>query len=331
VEGEPAGDAALDAVVGESGLRGFAARVGPANRTWRRGAGSYLVYSVTKSFVGALFVRLAETGALDLDDPLARWLADARVPAAVTLRHLLLHTSGVPDYARVPEYAAAVRASPGRPWSDEELLGRALAVGVDFAPGDGWAYSNTGYLLLRQVAERVMPAGLDAALRAHVLEPLGLRATRVAEEPSDLLDLVPGTSAEVGEGVQDVRGRYHPRWVGHRALVSTADDLHLFWSAVARGAFEPLVDPARFVSVGFDAPGFARAGYGLGVMADPESDLGVVVGHGGGGPGYGAGCFAAVVPSSDPVVAVLLASGDGKPLVQETALRLLRVAVEARR
>ena len=63
---------------------------------------------------------------LDLEAPVASWIDDGRLPRA-SLRQLLNHTSGIPDYGRLPEYAAAVRDTPSEPWSDEELLARSLA------------------------------------------------------------------------------------------------------------------------------------------------------------------------------------------------------------
>ena len=79
---------------------------------------------------------------LDPEAPVATWIDEARLPRA-TLRQLLNHTSGIPDYGRLSEYVAAVRETPSEPWSDEEVLARALAASTDFEPGHGWAYSNT--------------------------------------------------------------------------------------------------------------------------------------------------------------------------------------------
>jgi CubicO group peptidase (beta-lactamase class C family) len=88
-----------------------------------------------------------------------------------------------------------------------------------------------------------------------------------------------------------------------------------------------MLEPRTFVPIGFDAPGFVRPCYGLGVMADPENPLGAVVGHGGGGPGYAAAVFAA--PRAD-TVAIVLAADESYP-AQETALELLTAAVRGRR
>jgi D-alanyl-D-alanine carboxypeptidase len=269
----------------------------------------YLVYSITKSVIAASYLFLDDEGKLSLDDPLEAHLADPRLPDA-TLRQLLDHTSGVPDYGRLPEYHEAVRTRPSEPWDDDELLTRALALGLDFAPGAGWAYSNTGYLLLRRILDGF--GGLDP-----VVQRLGLRDTRVAESPGDLRHIVPGLSATLGG---DVRGVYDPRWVGHRALISTCADLHVFWTWAAGSR---LADPASFVEIGFPAPGFARPSYGLGVMADPGSPLGTVIGHGGGGPGYAAAAFVVRRAGTESVTAVVLHSDDAASGVEQDALRLL--------
>ena len=277
-----------------------------------------LVYSVTKAFLGVLCLRLE----LDLSAPAANWIDDARLPRA-TLRQLLNHTSGIPDYGRLPEYGSAVRDHPGRPWSDEELLARSLACGVDFAPGAGWAYSNTGYLLVRRILDAAAPGGFAGALQRELLDPLELADTSLALEPADLDGLVPGVSTQIGPGRQDVRGRYHPRWVGHRTLASTVADQRRFWTALAGGELCDLSQLTEAVEIGFDAPGFVRPSYGLGVMTDPGRPDGLLIGHGGGGPGYVAAAFALVRERDGPLVAVELSGGE-RADVQAKALDALR-------
>lgn len=278
--------------------------------------GRHLVYSVTKTFLGVLCLRLE----LDLDAEVATWIHDARLPRT-TLRELLTHTSGIPDYCRLPEYAAAVRTRPSDPWDDDELLARALARGPDFEPGDGWAYSNTGFLLVRRIVDAAAAEGFAATLQRELLGPLRLADTSLALELSDLDDLVPAGSSQLGDGARDVRGLYHPCWVGHRTLASTADDQRRFWTALAAGELCDLDKLTDSVEIGFEAPGFARPSYGLGIMTDPDWPGGMLVGHGGGGPGYAAAAFALL--RSDPAVAILLSSRENEP-VQETALDLLR-------
>ncbi|MFL5249467.1 MAG: serine hydrolase domain-containing protein [Myxococcales bacterium] len=282
------------------------------------GNGHHLVYSVTKTFIGVLCLRLE----LDLEAPVAIWLEDARLPAA-SLRQLLNHTSGIPDYARLPEYARAVRECPAEPWTDEELLARALDGGCDFEAGQGWAYSNTGYLLVRRILEAAAPGGFAGALERELLRPLGLDATWLALELEDLHGLVPARSTQVGAVPQDVRGRYHPCWVGHRTLVSTVADQRRFWTALASGELCDLERLTESVEIGFEAPGFVRPSYGIGVMTDPGRSDGLLIGHGGGGPGYVAACFALLRERDDPLVAIEL-SGDERVDVQAKALDALQ-------
>ena len=178
--------------------------------------------------------------------------------------------------------------------------------------GECWAYSNTGYLLLRRLLDG--HGGL-----ATFLPQLGLDGTTVAEGIEDLDEAVPAPSALLLEGVDDVRTVYDPRWVGHRTLVARAEDLVGFW----RNLPPEMLDPETFVSIGADAPGFVRPCYGLGVMVDPGSPLGTVVGHGGGGPGYATGVFA--VAAAD-AVAIVLAADERFP-AQRAALELLSSAL----
>lgn len=252
----------------------------------------YPVYSVTKTAVAAAVLLLAREGQIELD----------------SVRRLLDHTSGVHDYGSLPEYHEVVRKQPGSAWADDEFLARTAAAGPQFEPGEGWAYSNTGYLLLRQLLDE--HGGLAA-----FLPRLGLGDATVAERAHDFAAAVPAPSALLLDGVDDVRGVYDPRWVGHRTLVGRAEDLVGFWRNLPAEMF----DPGTFVPIGFDAPGFVRPSYGLGVMADPEHPLGTVVGHGGGGPGYAASVFA--LPHVD-TVAIVLAADERYP-AQRAALELL--------
>jgi D-alanyl-D-alanine carboxypeptidase len=259
-------------------------------------AARYAIYSVTKTAVAAAVLLLVREGAVELE----------------SVRRLLDHTSGVRDYGSLPEYHEAVRARPGVAWEDEEFLARTAAAGRKFEPGQGWAYSNTGYLLLRRLlAEH---GGLGA-----FLPRLGLADATVAERTEDLGLAVPASSTLLLDGVGDVRGVYDPRWVGHRTLVARVGDLLGFW----RDLPAEMLDPQTFVSIGRDAPGFVRPSYGLGVMADPANPLGTIVGHGGGGPGYAAGVF--TVPDAD-AVAIVLAADEQYP-AQQRALELLTRAL----
>ncbi len=274
---------------------------------WSRGDlnARYPIYSLTKPVIAAAILGLVRDGRMTLDDP-------APLGWPGTIRQLLDNTSGARDYAHLAAYDAAVQAHPAAAWSDAEFLDAAFAAGPDFASGEGWAYSNTGYTLLRILLDQ--HGGIAAFLPG-----LGLGNATVAEAPADLFNGVPALWALPGEEPSDVRGRYDPRWVGHRTLIASAADLLPFWRALPR----ELLDPSTFVSIGASAPGFTDPRYGLGVMTDPGSELGTVVGHGGGGPGYAHGVF--TVPARNAQVIVL--TRDQRFDAQGTALRLLEAAL----
>lgn len=133
--------------------------------------------SISKQFVAAAALLLVEEGRLGLDDPIHRHLGD--LPSewlGVTVRQLLTHTSGIPDYEEIRSYDVyRFRLTP------EEVIRIAHSRPMDFEPGTGWYYSNTGYFLLSMIVERIEGRPLGRVLAARIFEPLGMRQTRMAD------------------------------------------------------------------------------------------------------------------------------------------------------
>ncbi len=226
-------------------------------------------WSFTKTVLAAAALVLVAEGRLCLDAPVRG--------RAFSLRQLLQHRSGLPDYGGVVAYHAAV-AGAEAPWPVDELLRRARADRMLFPPGEGWAYSNIGYLLVRRMIERVADAPLDDALRRLVLAPLGIARTAIA--------LTPETLAATEWG--NARG-YHPGWVYHGLLVGPAGDAALLLHRLLGGGLLPpaLLDQMRTMHpLGGRIPGrpWRAVGYGLGLAAG-ETAAGRFVGHSGAGPG----------------------------------------------
>lgn len=160
-----------------TGVAGFADLAG---RVPVRPATAFAAASMTKTFVAALVLQLAATGRLRLDDPVTRWLDPAvvraaRASTAVSVRMLLDHTSGLSDFFFGPGVDAALQKEPDRAWSATDAL--AFVRKPYFAPGTSYHYSNTNYLLLGLIAERVTGRPLATELRARFLDPLGLTRT----------------------------------------------------------------------------------------------------------------------------------------------------------
>jgi D-alanyl-D-alanine carboxypeptidase len=270
---------------------------------------AFLAYSITKTFTAATILSLCEEGRLSLDDRLDRWYPGIASANRISLRQLLNHTSGIPDYGGSRAYHQAVRRSPSNPWSFEQYAAETFDKGLWFEPGEGWAYSNPGYLLLKRIAEQVSGVPYRALVSERIADPLGLRRTFVAESIDDLSTLAPGLSSALSpDGAsRDVRAHYHPGWVSHGVVASTASDLVRFLDGLFRGTLlsqESLTEMMALVAVPTTSSGgssepdpasrWGKPSYGLGLMGDPASPWGLIVGHNGAGPCYTASAFHAV-------------------------------------
>ncbi|QOY89732.1 serine hydrolase [Paludibaculum fermentans] len=130
--------------------------------------------SITKQFTAMAVLLLSDQGKLKLDDPVCNYVApcpDAWKP--ITIHHLLTHTSGIPNFTNFPEYAKTMTlASP-----PAESLKKFLDKPLDFAPGSSFNYSNSGYVLLGYIIEKVTGGSYADYLRKNILSPLGMNDT----------------------------------------------------------------------------------------------------------------------------------------------------------
>jgi D-alanyl-D-alanine carboxypeptidase len=252
---------------------------------------AFPIYSITKTLTAICVLRLAESGSLRLDVPVQEWLPELQLPGAITLTHLLRHTSGLGDYGPLPEYHEAVRHRPERPWTRQQFLDAVLPQGLLFSPGEGWAYSNIGYMLVVDVLERVTGRSFARVLAELVTGPLGLQRTSTLETIDSLMACVPGFGTEVTEDgtLVDVRGRYHPGWCAPRVVRSTAGEMTRAFDALLSGALLGDESLRRMLTLaplpGLQEPTLAING-GMGLFSDAASPYGRNYGHGGGGPGY---------------------------------------------
>jgi D-alanyl-D-alanine carboxypeptidase len=254
----------------------------------------FYIYSVTKTLIALVILQLAEEGRVGLDTPVQSYLPHIPIQVPLTVRQSLNHTGGIPDYGSLPAYFESVKADPTHPWKDDDFLKATLSHGLIFAPGEGWQYSNVGYLLLRQVVETVLDTSLAAAMHQRIFARLGLKNTSIAQSLEDAQQLTPGYSSffSAGHSLHDIRSVYHPGWISHGVAISTASELAQIVEAIFAG---PLLKPISRASmldaqrVNIKHPFFQTPAYGLGVMIDQGSQVGVIAGHGGGGPGYSAG------------------------------------------
>jgi D-alanyl-D-alanine carboxypeptidase len=147
---------------------------------------AFRVASVTKSVTAVVAVRLAHEARLDLDEPLGdqlapelltRWSALDALPRT-TPRQLLAHTSGVPNYFNDEAFLARLRRNPEHVWRPVELVDHAATYGSPyFPPGQGFAYSDTGYVITGILVEQVTGRPLHQVYRELVFDPLGMEST----------------------------------------------------------------------------------------------------------------------------------------------------------
>ena len=268
------------------------------------------VYSITKTVIAAIVMRLVERGAMDLDAPIGRYVPGLPAGADVPVRRVLNHSGGFPDYGNLADYHEMVRAHPASPWTPGEFLSRTLGDGMLFAPGTGWRYSNIGYMLLRLAIERV----IEGAFRDAVRHETGLD---VATSPAMMAELTPGFS---GETAKNVIPRYHPGWVSHGLVIGTATELARFIDALFGGSVvrpESLAMMLDAIPVGEAHRWMEAPSYGLGLMIDPESRFGLVAGHTGGGPGYSTAAYRFSDVNRRRVTAVALVNRDGSDLATD--------------
>jgi CubicO group peptidase (beta-lactamase class C family) len=141
--------------------------------------------SLGKQFTAAVVMLLVEDGTVGLSDPLTKFFPQG--PAGwrhITVRHLLTHTSGIPDYTDG-------KLDFRRDYTEDELVRFAFDLPLDFAPGDQWQYSNTGYVILGALVRKVSGRFYGDLLRERVFQPLAMTTARVITEA----DLVPHRAA----------------------------------------------------------------------------------------------------------------------------------------
>jgi D-alanyl-D-alanine carboxypeptidase len=259
-------------------------------------AGRLMQGSVGKTYVSAVAMQLVGERQLDLEAKVSAYLGDEpwyeRLPNAtdVTVRQLMNHTSGIIRYEFDDRFIADLLAQPDKVWDPAEQLAYLFDTEPPFAAGAGWDYSDTNYIVLGLIIERLTGADYYEELRRRILVPLELGNT-VPSDSRRVPGLVQGyAGAENMFGlpdavIEDGQFAVNPQfeWTGG-GIASTSEDLARWAKALYEGrAFDPALLPVMLDGVP------ARLGrdtrYGLGVIIR-QTPLGVSWGHSGFFPGY---------------------------------------------
>lgn len=253
--------------------------------------------SETKTFTATALLRLVDAGKVGLDDPVSEYVEGVPGGDRITLRQLAEMRSGLFSYSDDPDFDKAFLADPDRVFTPEQLLGYAFKHPANFPPGQKFQYSNTNFVLLGLVVEKVSGQSLAEFMRREVLEPSGLDRTLFpvgAEFPEPHAQ---GYTNQTQDGREANATDWDPSWAwAAGAVISDLDDLRAWARIVATGTLlKPATQAQRLRTLPTGYPG---TGYGLGIFVNHGW-----LGHNGSLPGYQT--VAVYLPSARATLVVL--------------------------
>jgi D-alanyl-D-alanine carboxypeptidase len=318
----------LDNIVKETGIPGATVAIYTPKGNWKGASGfsnlksktlmrpedKFNIASVSKTFTAATILSLVDAHLLSLEDKLDKWLPTNilnNIPNAknITIRQLLNHTSGIPDYNENPTVQNDRVAFETRDWTPEELIALVKDLPAKNPPGQGFYYSATNYNLAALVVESVTKSSFKDQVRARIIKPLGLNNTVVRPQeplPDDVISgyivatleqrqaLSPGVTQFLDTNLEFVdqgNNRFYDtrvllsrsRGYGSGSIISTSEDVAKFAATLLGGK---LLNPKTLKEMlSFVNTGDIREKYGLGVYPLINTD-GKVIGHDGQNPGY---------------------------------------------
>jgi CubicO group peptidase (beta-lactamase class C family) len=302
------------ALVARDGQVLFSKGYGFANLEWKipnTPDTKFRLGSVTKQFTAASILLLEERGKLSVEDPVKKYMPDA--PAAwdkITIRHLLTHTSGIPNFTGFEDYRKLepFKATPA------ELVARFRDKPLDFQPGEKWSYSNSGYVLLGYLIEKITGESYEKFVTENIFTPLGMKDTGYDSNTAIIARRADGY--EIARDGYQHAGFIHmsiPHAAG--ALYSTTEDL-LKWEQGLYGG--KVLKPASLEKM--TTPFLENYAFGVGVQTAGGRKK---ISHGGGIEG-----FSTVLEyyPDDKLAVVVLENSTGAAPPAEIADKLAAVA-----
>ncbi len=203
-------------------------------------ANQFRIGSVTKQFAAVSILQLAEAGKLQVDDEIQQYVDFPKKEQPITIRHLLTHTSGIPNFTNGPNYTPEAYA---KDIELKDLIALFADLPLEFAPGSKWSYSNSGYILLTAIIEKVSGQTWADYANEHLFTPAGMSHTTAS--------MVQGTPAEAHGYSEDTQG-WKPAaaismsWpLGAGNIRSTVGDLWKWNASVFAGKLVPVARLAQ--------------------------------------------------------------------------------------
>ena len=265
--------------------------------------------SIGKTFTSAVIMQLWEQGKIDLEDPVSKYIEHTSDNwKDIKIRNLLGQTSGLKDYALVPGIGLADH------WTTEQWFAKMTTLGLDFPTGSAWAYSNSNYLLLGLVAEKIAGKAIEPLIMERILKPLEMKNSVVSDGDPIIPNRAKGyweTDGNLINGIKIGHGYGDGGWI------NTCEDLARFERALREGK---VVKPETLKLM--RTPGVLPTGrktpYGFGWFVRTTNGH-QFISHGGNTGGYGCSISRVVDKNLTVVVMTNLASVGGDGLAQQIA------------
>jgi len=242
----------------------------------------FRIASLGKQFTAACILLLQERGRLNVHDAISRYLT--RVPEvwqAITIHELLTHTSGIPDYTSSPDIAKLNRTGA----TPEQMIALVANKPLDFTPGTQWSYSNTGYILLGMIVEKVSGQSYADFLKSNILDPLGMKdsgydkAREILKERATGYDITDGHIANA-----DFIDMSVPFSAG--GIYSTVEDMYRWSEALTENGKLLSTDSRKQMFTEYPEATHEGQHYGYGVVISRLKFGRLLYYHGGGVEGF---------------------------------------------
>ena len=242
----------------------------------------YGIGSNTKQFTAAAILMLRDEGKLDVDAPVARYLPGIAHGTEVLIRNLLTHTGGYAEFTETDDFDRL----GARPATNDEILETVVSRPLGFKPGTKWQYSNTAFVMLARVIEKLSGMSYADFLRTRIFEPLGMSRTRYEDQQLVETNRALGyTRFAMGEQEHEQHLDYS--WFsGAGAIESTLGDLEKWNNAIDRGTLLTPVSRTMMHTTQKLADG-TDTSYGFGLFMRTLPNGKHIVLHGGDTTGFG--------------------------------------------
>jgi CubicO group peptidase (beta-lactamase class C family) len=279
----------------------------------------FRIGSITKQFTAVAILELMERGKLSLSDEITRFFPDFPTHGQkITIEHLLTHTSGIKSYTSLPEWLSQWR----KDMTVKEIIDLFKDKPMDFAPGEKWSYSNSGYILLGAIIEKVSGMSYEDFLQKNIFDVVGMKSSYYGNAGRIIAHRIPGYS-KGKTGLENAAYLSMTQPYAAGSLLSTVDDLAL-WDAALYTDKLVKQETLKRAFTPYKLNNGVVTGYGYGwTMVDYEGHL--MIEHGGGINGFIT--YMLRVPQDHVFVSVLTNKDFGPTTPDDVAFKIACLAI----